>query len=168
MIEHPLNKYRLLIFDADGTLRRCTVPCQPCPNEKSQWELMPNVKETLALYPKDRFRLAIASNQGGVALGYLSHNLAMAMLQDTAREAFGYQLYYGVRMCPHNPEAGCPCRKPSPFMLLEIIRDYGCTRDNTLFVGDHWSDESAASRAMVDYMTAAQFFGWGAEGAHAV
>jgi len=27
-----LEKKKLVIFDADGTLRRCTVPGQPCPN----------------------------------------------------------------------------------------------------------------------------------------
>lgn len=31
---------KLIIFDADGTLRRCTVPGQPCPNKDGEWELM--------------------------------------------------------------------------------------------------------------------------------
>jgi len=40
--------YRLIIFDADGTLRCCTVPGQVCPNADNQWELLPNVKEKLS------------------------------------------------------------------------------------------------------------------------
>lgn len=41
---------KLIMFDADGTLRRCTVPGQPCPNNPDEWELMPNIKETLQLF----------------------------------------------------------------------------------------------------------------------
>lgn len=47
-----LSTKKLIIFDADGTLRRCTVPGQPCPNKADEWELMPGAKERLATLPK--------------------------------------------------------------------------------------------------------------------
>jgi histidinol phosphatase-like enzyme len=41
-------KYRLIIFDADGTLRYCTVDGQPCPNRPDEWRLYPDVTSKLA------------------------------------------------------------------------------------------------------------------------
>ena len=63
--------YKLIIFDVDGTLRRCLAPGQVCPNAPDQWELMPNVKETLAeikwgLPDCGNTAFGIASNQAGV------------------------------------------------------------------------------------------------------
>ena len=37
-----LGPARLVVFDADGTLRRTTVPGQPCPRASDQWELLPD------------------------------------------------------------------------------------------------------------------------------
>ena len=68
-MNHPFP-YQLFIFDADGTLRRCTVPGQPCPNQPGEWELLPNVVETLHHYDWRVRDYAIVSNQGGIGLGY--------------------------------------------------------------------------------------------------
>lgn len=42
---------KLLIFDTDGTLRRCTVRDQGCPNRNGQWEIIPWAREALARVP---------------------------------------------------------------------------------------------------------------------
>jgi len=70
----------LYIFDADGTLRRCTVLGQPCPNRPDEWELLPGVQKKLATIDWSSNRFAIASNQGGVALGFLTLQAAADML----------------------------------------------------------------------------------------
>jgi histidinol phosphatase-like enzyme len=51
---------RLYVFDADGTLRRTTVPGLPCPNRPGEWELIPGVRERLA---------RIGWGQGGARFG---------------------------------------------------------------------------------------------------
>lgn len=66
------QKYKLIILDADGTLRRTTVPGLPCPNAPDEWELIPGVRERLAEIDWTTTHFAIVSNQGGVALGYLT------------------------------------------------------------------------------------------------
>jgi D-glycero-D-manno-heptose 1,7-bisphosphate phosphatase len=170
VIAHPLPGKRLLIFDADGTLRRCTVPGQPCPNTAEEWEVMPRVKETLALYPPT-VRMHIISNQGGVGLGYLSRVDAERLLYSLACiSGFrGKHLFnMVVSLCPHAPQAGCPCRKPSPYLLLRAIvvhnRDlpmgleYALT--DVLYVGDQDTDRECATRAGVDFLWAQEFFGW--------
>ena len=155
---------KLYIFDADGTLRRSTVPGQPCPNRPGEWALLPGVKERLAQIdwgPPGKARFAVASNQGGVGLGYLPRAVAYRMLCETAREALGCVPPPGaVEMCPHAPRAGCVCRKPEPGMLLRLMRRFGARPEETLFVGDMERDEEAARRAGVSFAWAHDFFNW--------
>lgn len=151
---------KLIIFDADGTLRRSTVDGQVCPNKPGEWELLPNVKDVCRLIQRERpeIALAIASNQGGVALGYLDHVTALRMLYDTAREAFGPS--WPVFMCPHAPDAGCACRKPRPGLLLDAMALWDIPEDRVLYVGDMPSDHDAAISAGVRFVWAKDFFGW--------
>jgi D-glycero-D-manno-heptose 1,7-bisphosphate phosphatase len=162
VVTHPLP-YKLLIFDADGTLRGCTTPGQPCPNTPDEWALLPNVKETLAQYdgPHNERYTAIVSNQGGIALGFLSWWDAKALLDACGRQAFPDRRLPRVYFCPHAPKAGCHCRKPSPYLLLQAVVDRNVRLWDTLYVGDHDSDRDAAERADIAFLSAADFFGWG-------
>lgn len=152
----------LIIFDADSTLRKCTVPGQPCPNKPGEWELMPNVRETLAKYDWSETVLGIASNQGGVGLGFLSIQDAYQMLCDLVVEATGRFPPQGcIQVCPHSPDAGCSCRKPKPEMLFRIMRFWGAHPSETLMVGDREDDRLAAEAAGCAFQWAKDFFGWG-------
>lgn len=160
-----VSKYHLIIFDADGTLRRCTVEGQPCPNRAGEWELIPGVRERIADLD---CHLGIASNQAGIALGYLTAPIALGLLRDLAEQAFGWERgnglvhnsALGIRICPHGPRSHCACRKPKPGMLLSIMGAYGVSPRETLFVGDMHTDSEAAARACCDFEWASKFFGW--------
>ena len=155
---------KLYIFDADGTLRRTTVPDLPCPNLPGQWELIPGVKEQLAAidWGAGGARFGVASNQGGVGMGYLSYETAYQLLTDMAAAALGVASPPpgSIEMCPHAPHLNCPCRKPKPAMLIRLMHRFRVPRDQTLFVGDMDRDEEAARRARVRFMWAWDFFGW--------
>lgn len=158
-----MREYDLIIFDADGTLRRCTVDGQPCPNAAGQWELMPNVKETMAKfdYGPDGILIGIASNQAGVSLGYLTEHAAYQLLKDLFVEVTGRWPIQGLlQVCPHPVNGGCACRKPEPGMLLKIMQVAGVPSNHTFYVGDMDSDEQAARNAGVDFQWAKDFFGW--------
>lgn len=165
---HPLP-YVVLLFDADDTLRTCTVPGQYCPNTPEEWTLAPNVQTTLARYDWRRQAWGVVSNQGGIALGYLEAHMAWDLLLDCASLAFGgslalWQIGERVRMCQHAPQAGCPCRKPSPWMLLDLVTHYRSkgypmlALSDVLYVGDMDSDRQAAERAGVAFCWNADFF----------
>jgi D-glycero-D-manno-heptose 1,7-bisphosphate phosphatase len=152
---------RLYIFDADGTLRRTTVEGLPCPNEPGQWELIPGVRERLAQidWGPAGARFGVATNQGGVGLGYLTHETARALLVEMVRRAFGVAPPAGsIEICPHAPREGCACRKPRPGMLLNLMHRFKVKRAETLFVGDMDRDEEAARRAGVRFTWAHEFF----------
>src|SRR3954469_23765035 len=86
-----LRDVRLIIFDADGTLRRTTVEGLPCPNRPGEWELIPGVRERLGEidWGAGGARFGVASNQGGVGVGYLSLTAARRLLEEMVVEAFG-------------------------------------------------------------------------------
>ena len=152
---------RLYIFDADGTLRRTTVPGLPCPNRPGEWELIPGVRERLARveWGAGGARFGVASNQGGVGLGYMTLAAARRLLADMVVAAFGVEPPPGsIEICPHAPYLKCPCRKPEPLMLLRLMRRFQAAPAETLFVGDMDKDEEAARRAGTGFMWAHEFF----------
>ena len=153
---------KLYVFDADGTLRRTTVPGLPCPNGPGDWELIPGVRERLARidWGAGGARFGVATNQGGVALGYLTLATARRLLAEMVEEAFGVKPPHGsIEICPHAPHAGCACRKPSPEMLLRLMRRFRASPAETLYVGDMDRDEEAARRAGARFLWAHEFFG---------
>lgn len=160
-IEHPLP-HKLLIFDADGTLRGCTIPGQPCPNKPDEWELLPQVKDVLSTYdaPYDERFTAIVSNQGGIALGFINWWDAKKLLEVCGRQAFPARQQPIIYLCEHAPKAECHCRKPSPYMLLKAIKDRHVRLSDALYIGDQDSDREAAERAGIAFMWAYDFFGW--------
>jgi D-glycero-D-manno-heptose 1,7-bisphosphate phosphatase len=152
---------RVLIFDADGTLRWTTVPGQPCPNAPGEWQLMPGVRERLRRLdwgPRGH-RLGVASNQNGVALGYVTRDVARRLLRDTVEAAIGFvPAGAAIEMCVCSPRRPCPCRKPEPGMLREILRRFDAGPAEALFVGDLEIDREAARRAGVAFEWAHEFF----------
>ena len=154
--------FRLYIFDADGTLRRTTVEGLPCPNRPGEWEIIPGVRERLSRvrWGEGGARFGVASNQGGVGLGYLSLAAARSLLEEMVVEAFGVPKAPpgSVEFCPHAPHLGCPCRKPQPEMLRRLMRRFGAAPEETLFVGDMDKDEGAALAAGTRFMWAHEFF----------
>lgn len=171
----PLE-YLLIIFDADGTLRRCKDKRQVCPNKNDEWEVIPGVKEVIDRYREDRQRrinnlnmhiestqFAIASNQGGIGLGYVTIDDAWGMLENLYKEVFPSTADMLITLCPHTERDSCFCRKPNPGMIYNIV-NYVNNKDNlrrynVLFVGDMESDRQAAEKAGIRFMWAKDFFG---------
>jgi histidinol-phosphate phosphatase family protein len=156
-----LENVRVLILDADGTLRRTTVDGQPCPHAPDEWELLPGVRARLDAMPLERgeLRLAVASNQDHVGYGLVSEAMARRLLADAVREATrGRVASPVIRLCPHVLEVACECRKPAPGMLLEILAECDVPATQALFVGDTEGDREAAARAGVRFMWAKDFF----------
>lgn len=152
---------RLVIFDADDTLRRTTIPGQPCPHGDDEWELLPGVRDRLTTidWCARGIRVAVASNQDHVGYGLIdaaaAHRLLRAAI-DAATDCTAPDPE--IRFCPHRLEEPCECRKPAPGMLLDLMRQLEVPPSATLFVGDSPSDSEAARRAGVRFSWASEFF----------
>ena len=156
----------LIIFDKDGTLiashgkRPANTPAEQQP--------LPGVAKKLAALRAAGHTLAIASNQGGVAWGFLSEREAQALVKDAAAKVGGVDFWrcccYDERAAQRNPRSpfarSSPRRKPAPGMLREIMSAAGFAPTETLMVGDQDSDRLAAEAAGCRFVWAAYFFGW--------
>jgi D-glycero-D-manno-heptose 1,7-bisphosphate phosphatase len=149
---------RVLIFDADNTLRRTLVPGQPCPHSAAEWALLDGVQACVSSLPHG-LRLGVASNQDHVGYGLLSEADAHRLLVEALAAASGRTVdERAVRLCPHRLDVGCRCRKPAPGMLLDIVEYYGCSPAEALFVGDSLVDHDAAERARIPFCWSHEFF----------
>lgn len=157
---------KLVVFDADGTLRWTIVPGQGCPYRDGEWRLMPNVRRTLKALRRARVPIAIASNQEDVALGHLTRSTARRLIEDAVVRALGRRpADLRIEMCTCMPGSGCECHKPAPGMLRRLIADFGITPAEALFVGDLDTDRECAERAGARFAWARDVFGWSHPGA---
>lgn len=147
----------LYIFDKDNTLvggmsnRPANIPAEQ--------QLLPGVAIKIAELRAQGHRLAIASNQGGVAWGFISLEQADELLRDCASKIGGVDAY---EFCPHDDKKGthCECRKPRAGMLKAIMRRLNASARETIMIGDQDADQQAAVAAGVPFIWAADFFGW--------
>ena len=172
MKEHPLN-YSLIVLDADGSVRECVLHStpehpMPCHNQKSQWRVIEGTQGILAQYDWTHTFGGIVSNQAGIALNYTTNEAVEEEFSLLIRAIFPPFAKVALRYSPYAPDSSSYARKPSPWMILDIAREFSCRLDRTLYVGDSIEDKVAASRAGVEFLWAWQFFGRPEVGANMV
>lgn len=100
--------------------------------------------------------LAICSNQGGVAFGFMTYREAFLIVNHAAGLI---QARFAI-FCPHHPNGTnkygveCTCRKPKLEMLFETMEVLDYQPEDTIFVGDMLTDEQAAEAAGIEFMWA--------------
>jgi D-glycero-D-manno-heptose 1,7-bisphosphate phosphatase len=162
----PARKNKLFIFDKDGTLVG-GMGNRPA-NKPEEQSPLPGVVPTLAAIRIAGNALAIASNQGGVALGFISEAQAQTLVKDAAQKVGGVDFWrcccYDERAAAKNPDGPfarrCYRRKPAPGMLKELMRAAGASPSTTIMVGDQESDRLAAEAAGCAFVLASEVFGW--------
>lgn len=158
---------RLIIFDKDGTLIGVPSPAENRPaNTPEEQILLPGVAEKIAAIKAAGAKIAIASNQGGVAWGFISYAQAEALLADCAAK-IGADAW---AFCPHDERAAgkpnarseyavpCACRKPKPGMIIRLAKRLRAPLSQVVFAGDRPEDEQAAQAAGVRFEWADEFF----------
>lgn len=141
----------LYIFDKDGTICR-SKSGKTFINSIEDQELIPGIKEKIDQLMTQGHLISIASNQGGVAFGYMTWLEAWSIVEYAANliGAFHFE------MCPFHPDGtikslareGCG-RKPHPGMILAIIdllQEKGKVEKVT-YVGDRQEDKGALENA---------------------
>lgn len=150
---------RLVIFDADGTLRVRKDREDAAPHKPEDWELMPGIEEAIDELRWHPIVFGIASNQACVARGEVDYRMAQMMLFDLSHKLNLSVSPSAIKMCPHQPHEKCSCRKPRPGMLNDIMKVWGRTPEETLFIGDALYDQQAAENAGCQFMQVEDFLG---------
>lgn len=173
-MEQELLKYRLAIFDIDGTLTeikpavREKQPRLVTPNQPGEQQPIAGVLEKLAAIKASGMELALATNRGGVAFGYATLEEAKALAQEAA-DLCGIS-DARIYVCPYHAKARgkravkefareADCRKPNAGMLFQALADHAVSPEQAFFVGDKETDRQAAEKAGIDFFWAAKFFG---------
>ena len=138
-----MNRYVLL--DRDGVINVDSDEFIKSPDE---WLPIEGSLEAIALLNKHGFKIAVITNQSGLARGLfdedtltaIHYKMCQAVLNKGGRiEA----IYY----CPHGSNSNCNCRKPKAGLLLQCANEHRIDLTQTVFIGDSLRDMQAAIAA---------------------
>lgn len=136
---------RLVVLDRDGVINRDSPDFI---RSEDQWHPLPGSLEAIAALSAAGWTVVVATNQSGVARGYLSEaglERIHEHMRAAVREAGGH--IDAVFFCPHGPHDGCACRKPAHGLFTRISEHYGCPLAGVPAIGDSARDIEAARRA---------------------
>lgn len=128
MLEPPRQA---VFIDRDGTLGgtdRLVLP--------GDFELFPQVQISIDSLRAAGMLICSFTNQPGITRGEAAKDEFEAELL-----GFGFDKIY---LCAHEHGAGCPCRKPSPGMLLKAAEENNLDLRKCFVIGDRWTDMVAA------------------------
>lgn len=135
----------LVILDRDGVINQDSPDYIKSPGE---WIPLPGSLEAIARLTRAGWRVAVATNQSGLARGLFDPAILEAIhaRMCQAVEAAGGRIHL-IQYCPHGPEDGCDCRKPRPGLFHRIARDLDVSLAGVPAVGDSARDLEAARAA---------------------
>lgn len=148
-----MAEIKLCLLDRDGVLN--VDKAYLYKPEAVEW--VADSLKTIAWLNRKGIKVAVVTNQSGVARGYFSESDVIklhAWMQEEVQKAGGIisAFYY----CPHLPGApvkeydrDCNCRKPKPGMILQALHDFGVRPENAFMAGDSPRDVEAAEAAGV-------------------
>ncbi len=137
-------KKKAVFLDRDNTL----IEDEGYIHEPEKVKLLKGVVEGLKLLKDEGFLLIVVSNQSGIGRGYFSVSDFFAvnerLNQILMKEGVQIDDFF---FCPHKPEDGCKCRKPSPELLFRAAKKWDIDLSQSYMVGDKTSDVLAGQRA---------------------
>lgn len=102
---------------------------------------IPGSLEAIARLNRAGYKVAVATNQSGVARGFYDlatltaiHARLTALLAEVGGELAG------IFFCPHGPEDDCDCRKPRAGLMFQIADTFGIDLRGVPVVGDSLRD----------------------------
>ena len=139
------NLKRAVFLDRDGVINRAIVrDGKPYPpTNLAAVEIMSGVADAMHSLKKAGWLLIVVTNQPDVARG-------TTLLADVEIINAYLQRHLPIdefRVCYHDSNDGCNCRKPLPGALLSAAYTHGIDLNSSYMVGDRWRDTEAGERA---------------------
>ena len=134
---------KLVILDRDGTINQDSDQYIKSPAE---WKPIPGSLEAIARFTQNGWRVAVATNQSGIARGLFDMSTLNAIHAEMHRavgQAGGR--IDAIFFCPHAADSNCECRKPKPGLLREIGARFGVELEDVPMIGDSLRDVAAAA-----------------------
>ena len=134
---------KLVILDRDGTINQDSDQYIKSPLE---WKPIPGSLEAIARLTQNGWRVAVATNQSGIARGLFDMSTLNAIHAEMHRavgQAGGR--IDAIFFCPHAADSNCECRKPKPGLLREIASRFDVELKGVPMIGDSLRDVEAAA-----------------------
>jgi D-glycero-D-manno-heptose 1,7-bisphosphate phosphatase len=151
--------FRGILLDRDGVINELVsfpeVGVIDSPLNPDQFKLAAGVPEAIRTLNNLGFRVAVVSNQPGIAKGKMTEQLfagiGSKMRNELEREGAHLDAEY---YCLHHPDAireeykvNCECRKPKPGLLLRALSELDLDPSGSYCVGDSLVDVKAGKAA---------------------
>ncbi|HEY4284259.1 MAG TPA: HAD family hydrolase, partial [Chthoniobacterales bacterium] len=130
--------------------------------DPTEVELLDGASEALRSLKSFGFKIIVVTNQSGIGRGYFDEKQYREVEAEVDRQ-IGKDVIDATYFCPHLPEDGCKCRKPSPEMIFQAARDHYVDLTKSFFVGDKRSDIECGRNAGVKTILVQTGYGKGAE-----
>jgi D-glycero-D-manno-heptose 1,7-bisphosphate phosphatase len=137
-----MSQSRYVLLDRDGVINADSDQFIKSPDE---WQPITGSLEAIALLNRHGYKVAVISNQSGLARGLFDLTMLEkihAKMQRLTAEKGGK--IDAVYFCPHGPADGCNCRKPRPGLLEEFAADHHVSLQGMFFIGDSLRDIQTA------------------------
>lgn len=140
---------QLIFLDRDGVVNRK-------PHEGvyvATWEqftFLPNAPQAIAKLNRAGIKVAVVTNQSGIALGKMSEAALRGIHHRMEQELQTYSAHIdGIFYCPHYGNV-CECRKPNPGLLFQAFGRFREVQPaNAILIGDSLPDIEAGRSAGV-------------------
>ncbi|WP_435794731.1 HAD-IIIA family hydrolase [Micromonospora zamorensis] len=132
--------YDAVLLDRDGTL----IEDVPYNGDPEKVRPVPGARAALDRLRAAGLRLAVVTNQSGLARGYFTGE-QMRAVHARVEELLGR--FDAWLVCPHDDADGCDCRKPAPGLVYAAAGELGTTASRCVLVGDIGRDVGAALAA---------------------
>ncbi|WP_394754718.1 D-glycero-beta-D-manno-heptose 1,7-bisphosphate 7-phosphatase [Crenothrix sp.] len=140
-----MDRQRYVLLDRDGVINHDSEHFIKSPDE---WLPITGSLEAIALLNRHGYKVAVITNQSGIARGLLDsdtlQNIHAKMQRMVAEQGGSIDAIYS---CPHGPNSDCNCRKPKPGLLEQFAQEKQIDLKDTVFIGDSYRDIQAAQAA---------------------
>lgn len=138
--------HRAVFLDRDGVLTRTYLyqdgKTHP-PASLEELEILPGVEEACKDLRRSGFLLIVVTNQPDVARGTQVREVVEAINNHLGQ----YLALDDFRVCYHDNQDCCDCRKPKPGMILSAAEAWGVDLPRSFMVGDRLTDIEAGRAA---------------------
>ncbi len=136
---------KLVILDRDGVINHDSGNFIKSPDE---WIAIDGSLEAIAILNQHGYKVAVATNQSGIARGLYSVETldAIHKKMHQAVKQVGGEIH-AVHYCPHINEDQCDCRKPKSKMAEDIAKQFNTNLQYVPGIGDSLRDLQSFANA---------------------
>lgn len=134
-----------VFLDRDGVVNEVVFRHeQPAsPRTLAEFVLTPGIQTAVKQLKLAQFPIFVVTNQPDIA----RQKMNLVELEQMTQRMYDTLAIDDVRICPHDNQDHCLCRKPKPGMLTSLATQWDIDLAQSFIVGDSWKDMEAGKQA---------------------